>query len=152
LKEWECGSNERIIIQWFYKKYVENKSKWYFIPVGNNLEFEFRMLNFKLCQYFGNKAGLDFTENKPKLDVKDALIMMNGCRFKDYSSIIGKSHKAKEIALWYANKDYEEIEKYIIEEAENFVSAYSIMLSEFDKVRKMLPPIVQEMESPAPLN
>jgi hypothetical protein len=52
LKEWEGGSSERIIVEQFRKIYnVDNI--WGFIPVGNNLTYEYRFLECKFAQYFG---------------------------------------------------------------------------------------------------
>ena len=132
LKEWEKQSSERIILEKFRRIYLEN-GIWGFIPVGNNLVFECRFMKHKLKEYF-NLCSLKLGQ-KPLLDIKHILILMNNGRFKQYSKLIGKSGKSANMANWYYNQRFDMIEQYIIEEAENFVNAYSILKHELPKIR-----------------
>jgi len=133
LREWEYDSSERSIIMEFKKLFID-KGRNYFIPVGNNLQFENKFMKFKLRQ-FCNLRGLQLG-NRMMIDLKPILVLMNGCTFTNYSAIIGKSNKAKEMATWYVEKQYYDIEQYIIDEAENFVNFYIYLLSQFPNLRR----------------
>jgi hypothetical protein len=139
LREWESGSSERSIIMEFKKLFID-KGRNYFIPVGNNLRFENMFMKFKLRQ-FCNLHGLQLG-NRMMVDLKPILVLMNGCTFTNYSAIIGKSNKAKEMATWYLDKQYDIIEQYIIEEAENFVSFYIYLVSQFPNLKRGYPGIL----------
>jgi len=84
LKEW-CSSEKEIIRQ-FIKVYFRDPP-WGFIPVGNNLLFENSFLKYKLRQHFGLinlKLG-----QRPIIDLKPVLILMNGGKFRGYSALVG---------------------------------------------------------------
>ena len=68
LKEWEIGSSEKIIVKQF-KKIYQIEQIWAFVPVGNNLAYEFRFLECKFAQYCGLE-GLNLSE-KPSVDIKN---------------------------------------------------------------------------------
>lgn len=132
LKEWDKQSSERVILEKFRKIYLEN-GIWGFIPVGNNLLFECRFMKYKLKEYF-NLHRLKLGQ-KPLLDIKHILILMNNGRFKEYSKPIGKSGKAANMMNWYYNQHFDMIEQYITEEAESFLKAYSILKRELPKIQ-----------------
>jgi hypothetical protein len=118
--------------------FINDRNKWYFIPVGNNLNFEFRFMKCKLEQYYDCRVALEFLEDKIKIDLKDFLVILNGCTFSNYSELIGKSHEAKGMTQWYALKDYDRIEGYIRKEAVDFVKFYSNVIAEIPKLRRVI--------------
>lgn len=132
LKEWPSRSSEKTIITKFKEVFVDN-GIWSFIPVGNNLLFECRFLKYKLKQH----CNLDHLHlgHRPMIDLKHILIILNGGRFRGCAELIGKTGRAKSMAQWYATKNYDIIEEYIIEEARDFATVYSILKKEIPKLR-----------------
>jgi hypothetical protein len=132
LKEWQSCSSEETIVRKFKQVYIDN-GQWSFIPVGNNLLYECRFLKYKLKQY----CNLDHLHlgHRPMIDLKHILIILNGGRFKGCAEFLGKTGKARNMAQWYASKNYDIIEEYIIQEATNFANVYSILKKEIPKLR-----------------
>ena len=124
LKEWE--SSEREILKDFLNVFIGGKP-FDFIPIGVNLMFDFRFLyhrvKYLIPQYVRlGKITLDYLIwEKPFIDLKPILVMLNNFGFKDYSKIIDKYMKiniqGKQIPYLYVEGKYEEIEAYIREEA-----------------------------------
>jgi hypothetical protein len=131
LKEWTDGPEYRMLEE-FKHIYLDN-GVWGFIPVGNNLLFECKFLKHKLREYF-NLDGLRLG-HRPMIDLKHTLVMMNSGRFKNYSILVGKTHEATNMALWYSQKNYEQIERYITKEAADFVSAYIVLKRELPRIK-----------------
>jgi hypothetical protein len=131
LREWSGGSSEKTIVEKFKRIFLDD-GVWAFIPVGNNLIHEFRFLKYKL-RYYLNLDRLQLGQ-RPMIDLKSILIIKNHGYFKGCASAIGKCGKAANMAAWYMNKDYDLIDQYVIEEAEDFVHAYSILKNEIPKV------------------
>jgi hypothetical protein len=65
--------------------------------------------------------------NRPFIDLKHVLVMINGGRFKNYSRMIGKQEHGINVPLWYRNGQYEKIVDYVEMEARAFVRTYSIL-------------------------
>jgi hypothetical protein len=61
------------------------------------------------------------------IDLKHILILLNGGRFRGCAEFIGKTGRARIMAQWYDSENYEIIEQYIIEEARDFATVYSIL-------------------------
>ncbi|MBV9175957.1 MAG: hypothetical protein JO297_02845 [Nitrososphaeraceae archaeon] len=135
LKEWE--SDERTILEKFIKLLIQGKEWWYFIPIGNNLDFDFRFINNKLKHYFGDNTSSELSKTR-KLDLLTLCVMMNDLKFKGCTDVLGKSHRAKDMLEWYAGKNYDRIEGYIKEEADDFVKSFSIMYAEMPKLKHIL--------------
>ena len=131
LSDWQLGS-EKNILDSFLQIY-SLKNPWHFIPVGNNLLFECRFLKYKLWQHYGLQ-GLKLGQ-RPMVDLKHVLIIMNGGRFRGYNTLLGKSGIAANMPAWYATKDFYQIEQYIREEATNFAKVYAVLKSELPKIR-----------------
>jgi hypothetical protein len=123
LKEWEPGSSERAIVERFKKIYIDN-GIWGFIPVGNNLAFECRFMKYKLKQYCG-LHGLQLG-HRPMIDLKHVLVIANHGSFRGYQRFLGKSGQAGNIAQWYYDKNWANIEQYIMKEAKDFIRVYQI--------------------------
>ena len=128
LKEWE--SSEEDIVMKFSKEFLpfddvhKNLDVWAFVPVGLNLNFEWQHLTPKLEKYCGIKFD---PLNKPVIDLKDTLILINSGAFTGYSKLLGKNGRASNMAKWYHTKDYISILDYIIEEAEAFHDVHQII-------------------------
>ena len=139
LKEWEQHWSEELIVGLFKKIFVDN-GIWDFVPVGNNLAFDFKFLKSKLNQYFGverRRLG-----QRLFVDIKHVLVIMNSGQFTGYDELLGKSHEAKNVANWYYSQQFEQIEDYIRREASGFIGKYQILL-------KLLPGLRPTMSSTA---
>lgn len=126
LKSWE--SSEEDILERFYSIYHPYEP-FIFIPIGLNLKFEF----FTLYNRW-NKFGFDISlknliYDHPYIDIRTILVILNGGSFSGatLNKFTGKTQTGDMIPRWYANKDYSSIEKYIIDEAEEFIKLYQRM-------------------------
>ena len=125
LKEWECS--ERNLIIEFDKLF---SSIWDFVPVGQDLLFDFNFLDVKKKKYLGKEYGFD----RPFIDIKSILILKNHGLFKRYNQSIGKTGEGKKVPEWYKQRDYQRIEDYIRREAKNFIDAYVVLKEELPKI------------------
>lgn len=132
LREWEQGFSERMIVELFKNLYLD-QGPWNFVPIGNNLLFEFRFMKYKLRQYFGLE-GLKLGQ-RPMIDLKPVMVIVNGGSFKGYSILLGKSGRAANMAKWYYDKDWQRIEQYVEQEAMDFVRAYTTLKLEIPKLK-----------------
>jgi len=133
LREWENGCSERMIVELFKNLYLD-QGPWNFVPVGNNLLFEFRFMKYKLSHYFGLE-GLKLGQ-RPTIDLKPVMVIVNGGSFKGYSILLGKSGRAANMAKWYYDNDWQRIEQYIEHEAMDFVRVYSTLKEDLPKLRQ----------------
>lgn len=131
-KEWEQYCSEELIVKLFKQKFVDN-GIWNFIPVGNNLAFDFKFLKAKFNQYCGEEPRR--FGQRPLIDIKSTLVMMNRAQFKGSAELVGKSDEAKNIESWYYSKEYRKIEDYIRREASSFIQTYQILLKELPRIR-----------------
>jgi len=124
LKEWEIG--EEMMMKLFHRKLMEGGS-WGFVPVGQNLIFDFTFLSSKFKKY-----GLEFDDlskyiyNKPMVDIKHSLIIANDVEFKGsgLDQMTNKKTDGRAIPTFYKNKEYDKIEEYIDQETESFLEAF----------------------------
>lgn len=123
LKEWE--SSEELIVKAFYKRFFEHqKSVWEFVPVGNNLNFEFEFLKEKFNQFCGTHlTSKDLHFNIPHFDIKPILLTLNNGEFKGSGlhNFTGKKTSGHVIREYYEKKQFDKIEEYITEETEEFL-------------------------------
>jgi hypothetical protein len=131
LKEWLPGSSEAGIVEQFKKIFID-KGIWEFVPVGNNLAFECRFMNYKLKQYC-NLEGLKLG-HRPMIDLKHVLVIANNGSFKGYQGLLGKSGQAANMTQWYYDKSWPIIERYIMNEADDFLKTYCILKRELPRV------------------
>lgn len=122
LKEWEHSENG--IIQKFKPLFVDT-GEWGFIPIGNNLLFEFKFMKQKLKEYC-NLDGLRLG-HRPMIDLKHLLIIANNGSFKGYDKLLGKSDLAANMADWYYDKNWQMIEQYIRQETKDFLEVYAML-------------------------
>jgi DNA polymerase elongation subunit (family B) len=136
LKEWEDGEEEivKFIHKWFFQR-----NPWQFIPIGFNLNFEWKFLCAKFKQYnlktqiYSKEEGAtskslelgDFVENMPQIDLKVLAVLKKGSFIgASLSSISEKQDDGHVIKEFYENKEYKNIENYIKEETKAFLELF----------------------------
>ena len=124
LKSWEQDSNEKKIVEKI-TPLLMSSNPFSFVPVGNNLDFEFRFLAEKIKKYQGIDIDPGYFHSRPHIDLKPVMILLNGGRFKGYHHILNKSTSGALIPKWYKEKKFEEIVQYIVDEASAFTNFYS---------------------------
>ena len=136
-KAWEKSEREMIaeFHEMFYAGPQEKEKVWQFIPIGQNLLFDFNFLNHKVRQHLGKEYLLDFLKDKPFLDIKHILIVKNYGRFHGYDQLLGNTDESAKVGDWFRNGEYDKIESYIKREAENFIAAYRVLKTAIPRIR-----------------
>lgn len=133
LKEWEDGEEEmlRFLHQWFFKRNL-----WNFIPVGFNLNFEWKFLAHKFKQYGIDTKEMGFyLENVPQIDLKVFAVLKKGTFFgASLSSISQKENDGHVIKEFYEEKNYDEIIKYVEQESISFLELYQKLKKNIDLI------------------
>ena len=124
LKSWDQESNEQKIVEEI-TPLLMSSNPFSFVPVGNNLNFEFRFLAEKIRKYQSIDIDPGYFHSRPHIDLKAVMILLNGGRFKGYHHILNKKNSGASIPIWYKEKKFEEIIQYIIDEASTFTRFYS---------------------------
>jgi hypothetical protein len=124
VKEWERDYSEEIILEWIKELVID--TTWSFVPVGNNLVFDFSFINTRIKHYSGNDVFMRLM-NRPWIDIKHVLVMINGGNFRNYGKIMGKTELGSNVPIWYQKEEYDKIVSYVEMEAEAFVRTYSIL-------------------------
>lgn len=130
---WDCNMSEKALLAYIIPLFLG--SPWKFIPVGNNLIFDFKFLAAKIRKYFGHDVSLDYFMLRPHLDLKTIMILMNDGKFSKYSQIIQKRSNGGIIPELYRNEQYDELINYVKDEADAFVKFYI-------KLQEVLPAII----------
>jgi len=125
VKEWEDCCSEEMMLKLVVRLLID-APLWSFVPIGNNLVFDFFFIGTRMRHYFGVDI-LERLMGRLCIDVKHVLVMNNNGRFKNYAKIIGKSESGGNVPLWYQRKEYDKIVRYVEMEAEVFVHTYSIL-------------------------
>ncbi|MGH9878259.1 MAG: hypothetical protein ACRD5H_11525, partial [Nitrososphaerales archaeon] len=99
---------------------------WKFVPVGNNLVFDLSFIAARMRIYFHEDFLMQLL-NRPFIDLKHVLVMINGGRFRNYSRMIGKEEFGINVPIWYQNGQYEKIVNYVEMEARAFIRTYTIL-------------------------
>jgi hypothetical protein len=134
LSEWHSGSEEAVLAE-FRKRFLTGRP-FDFIPIGLNLYgFDLILIIRRLNKYFDLQLGIDFFRDRPVIDIKSILVIMNNGMFSGYQRILGKIESGTLIRDWYEKKDYDRIEKYVREEAGIFIKNYQILKAELPKIR-----------------
>lgn len=89
---------------------------WDFVPVGNNLIFEFKFLSAKIKKYLGKEIDVEYFISRPHIDIKPIMILANGGKFKGYHLVLGKKGSGADVPLWYQEGRFNLIEDYIQDE------------------------------------
>ena len=133
LKQWELGEEEmlRMLHKWFF-----SSNPWRFIPVGFNLNFEWRFLVAKFQQYgIDNRSVSDFFETYPQLDLKVfAVIKQGSFKGASLSSISNKQEDGEVIKELYEDKNYQGLVEYVEQEAESFLDLYKKIRKNIDEI------------------
>ena len=124
LKSWtdkkgEAGLIEKIL------PLVMSENPFGFVPIGNNLNFEYKFLTEKINQYQNLDLDIGYFHNRPSIDLKPVMVLLNGGRFKGYHLILNKAGTGSSIPQWYENKEYEKIIEYVIDETTSFTTFYN---------------------------
>lgn len=117
LKSWEFGE-EGIIKQ---VESLMSGDPWEFVPVGNNLAFEFKFLAEKFRKYLNKNIDIEYFLKRPHVDLKSVMILANGGKFKGCHLVLGKKGIGMNVPTWYFEGRYDLIEDYIIDETTCFL-------------------------------
>ncbi len=123
MKIWDHNMSEKALLSRILPLFIG--SPWKFIPVGNNLLFDFKFLAAKIKKYFGYNVTAEYFLSRPHLDLKTTMILMNEGKFTKYSQIMQKQSNGKIIPELFHNRKYDQIVDYIKDEANAFVKFYS---------------------------
>ncbi len=136
LKEWE--SSERELIEKTIPL-LTCENPFNFIMIGKNLLFDFMFLSKRAEKYGLKGMDLHCIYNRAFLDLKHVLVMVNKGNFRGYDRLLKKGeHYNKQIPELYEQKKYDDITKYIKEEATTFIEAYR-------KLRKEMPSLAKHL-------
>lgn len=124
LTNWNHDFSEKNILEKILPL-ITSSNPFTFVPVGNNLNFEFEFLANKFTKYFGLNMNSSYFHCRPSIDLKPVMILLNGGRFKGYHLVLNKSHNGASVPIWYKNREYNKIVNYIKNEATAFLEFYS---------------------------
>ena len=134
LTEWQLKS-ERALLAEFRRRFLTGRD-FDFIPIGENLYgFDLISVLHRLNKHFHLHLNMDFFRDRPVIDIKPTLVMMNKGSFKDYQRLLGKRGQAHLVKQWYENQEYPTIEKYIRREADNFILKYQMLKKQLATMR-----------------
>lgn len=124
LKSWtdkkgEAGLIEKIL------PFVMSENPFGFVPVGNNLNFEYKFLTEKINQYENLDLDIGYFHNRPSIDLKPVMVLLNGGRFKGYHLILNKAGTGSSVPQWYENREYDKIIDYVLDETRSFTKFYN---------------------------
>jgi len=119
LKEWE-SSEKDILAQFLRDSKITDEYKFTFIPTGYHLGFEHNFLKERAA--FHGFPCVDIL-NRPFIDLMSVGVLMNRGEFKGsgLDKITGKPAPGINIPIWYSNKEYDKIIKYVETEAKEFI-------------------------------
>lgn len=133
LTEWDYGS-EKAMLDVFRKIFLTGRD-FDFIPIGVNLYgYDLIALISRLNHHFGLNVDMSFFRNRPVIDLKPTLIMLNKGIIKGYNTHLGKTESGAKVKEWYAAKDYPSIINYINDETGNFINKYQILKREIPRI------------------
>ena len=134
LTEWDSGS-ERTMLESFKQVFLTGRS-FDFIPVGLNLHgYDMIVLLNRLNHHFDLKLDMSFFRDRPMIDIKPILVLMNRGSFKGHSELMGRNESGAQIKAWYEARDYKSIISYVQREAENFIEKYRFLKQELGALR-----------------
>jgi len=99
---------------------VDSDYAFDFIPTGYNLGFEHNFLRERTAKHSLNPLDI---LSKPFIDLRAFGVLMNKGEFKGsgLDKITGKETNGTQVPLWYANKEYSRIIRYIENETKSFI-------------------------------
>ena len=99
-----------------------DEDHWNFVPVGNNLTFEFKFFVNKFRKYLGKEIDVEYFVTRPHIDLKSVMILANSGKFKGCHLVLGKKGNSTDVPVWYQNGEYQKIIEYIEDEASCFLN------------------------------
>ncbi len=135
LKSWESDEKE-IIKKFIEESGISDPNVFSFVPVGFNLGFEHNFF-IERCRVH-NLPAIDVLLNRPFIDLKSLCVIMNNGSFKGsgLDKITGKPHSGEIVPKWFSEKKYDEIENYIVREAQEFEKFCSCLHKELPDTLK----------------
>jgi DNA polymerase elongation subunit (family B) len=137
LTEWDCGSEKLLLTK--FKDVFLTPRDFDFVPIGVNLYgFDLIAIMQRMNDYFGSNLGFKFLRDRPTLDIKPILVMMNITNpnpFRDYQAVLRGQKQLSRISEWYEAEDYPSIVRYIHDEADMFIRAYQILKEEVPRIK-----------------
>lgn len=136
LKEWKSGEKE-MIAKFIKDTPVTSSYDFDFVSIGYNLGFEHKFLFEKTKQHQLDSINI---LNRPFIDLHSIGIMMNNGEFlgSGLDKLTGKPHSGSIVPDWYVDKDYTNIENYIIKETEEFVKFFVWLHNTLPSLRSKL--------------
>ncbi len=136
LTEWDCGS-EKAMLEAFRKVFMTDNA-FDFVPVGINLYgFDLLALISGLNRHFDLNLGIEMFRNKPVLDLKGVMVMVNGGNFSAMSDVFGKP-TPNPVKGWYDASNYGQIIDYIRRENRKFIRVYQNLKYELPRLKAQL--------------
>jgi len=133
LTEWGLKS-ERALLREFRPRFF-GQSDFDFVPIGVNLYgYDLICLFHRLNKHFHLKLGIDFLRTKPVIDIKPILVIKNQGEFRNYQRCLGGMN-GHLVAHWYQEKEFNKIERYVRNEARNFIEKYQTLKSRIPGIR-----------------
>jgi hypothetical protein len=103
---------------------VMSRNPFSFVPIGNNLNFEYKFLVSKINHYRKLDIDVSYFHNRPSIDLKPVMVLLNGGRFKGYNLILNKSGSGSSVPQWYDKREFNKIIEYVIDETTKFTTFY----------------------------
>lgn len=132
LKSWDGGDEIKILKSVAQLGVLEvEPDPFSFVPVGTNLDFDLGFLIARMglaeVRRFGLEEALRIFRDKPRIDIKTCLLLMNEGRFKgsgldSFTSL--KRGKGNTVFRLWEEQDYAALETYITKEAAGFFEVY----------------------------
>lgn len=133
LTEWDYKS-EKQMLQHFKEIFLAG-SPFDFIPVGVNLYgFDLISIIHRLNHHFNLNLGYDLFRDRPVIDIKPVLVIMNKGIFRGYTQFLGKKEAGNMIKSWYDAGDHQKIIEYIQTEAQSFINRYQLLKKELPQL------------------
>jgi hypothetical protein len=128
LKSWGKGESEEIMINEI-TPLIMSTNPFKFVPIGNNLNFEFKFLLSKISKYLKIQIDPLYFHSRPHIDLKHVMILLNQGRFKGYNTILKKIESGLNVPIWYQEREYLKILNYIKMEAQAFTDFYTNIIT-----------------------
>ncbi len=132
LKGWEGGDETKILKSVAQLGVLDlEPDPFGFVPVGTNLDFDLGFLIARMALADVRRSSVEETlrifRDKPRIDIKTCLLLMNEGRFKgsglDSFTSLKRGKGNTVLGLW-ERRDYTAIETYIRREAAGFFDVY----------------------------